>query len=132
METITVNLVAGWLGMLCGIVSGAGAGLFFYRDEWLGGYDSWRRRLVRLGHISFFGLAFVNVLFAFSAPPLRLSGLTLTLGSYALIVAAVTMPLCCYLSAWRQPLRHLFPIPVVAAATGILVALIGCWRGLKP
>ena len=85
---------------------------------------------MRLGHISFFGLAFVNILFAFSAPALRLSGLTLPVGSYALIVAAATMPLCCYLSAWRKPLRHLFPIPVVAAATGIIAVLSGSL--LKP
>ena len=118
--------------MLCGILSGAAAGLLFYRDEWLGGYDSWRRRLVRLGHISFFGLAFLNIFFALSAPVLKLSGRMLVLGSYSLIVAAATMPVCCYLSAWRKPLRHLFPIPVVAATIGILAVLIGWWAGLKP
>ena len=118
--------------MLGGILSGASAGLLFYRDDWLGGYDSWRRRLVRLGHISFFGLALVNVAFAVSAPALKVSGLTLAVGSYALIVAAATMPVCCYLSAWRKPLRHLFPVPVIAAAVGILAVLIGWWRGLRP
>lgn len=50
---IPLNLVGGWLGMLAGVLSGALVGLFFYRDDWMGGYDSWRRRLTRLGHISF-------------------------------------------------------------------------------
>ena len=35
-----------------GVVSGATIGLFFHREAFLGGYDTWRRRLVRLGHPS--------------------------------------------------------------------------------
>jgi len=34
------------------------------------------------------------------------------------------MPACCFLSAWRKPLRHLFPIPVVSVLLGILLLLI--------
>jgi len=55
------NLLAGWIATLAGIVSGAVMGLFFLREEWLGGYSSHPRRLLRLGHISFFGLGFTNV-----------------------------------------------------------------------
>ena len=131
MEATTANVVAGWVGVLCGILSGAGSGLRFYRDEWLGGYDSWRRRLVRLGHISFFGLGFLNLNFAYSAAALKLGGLWLPVASCSLIVAAATMPVCCYLSAWRRPLRHLFPIPVTAAGAGVLALLIGWWLGPK-
>jgi len=43
-------------------------------------------------------------------------------------VAAITMPISCFLTAWRVPLRHLFPIPVGAATVGILAVLIGWWR----
>src|SRR4051812_205671 len=50
-----LNIAAAWIGILCGVLGGAVVGLFFHRDEWLGGYGSWRRRLARLGHISFFG-----------------------------------------------------------------------------
>ena len=32
----------------------------------MGGYGSFRRRLARLGHISFFGLGFLNLLLAFT------------------------------------------------------------------
>lgn len=59
--------------MLAGALSGAIVGLFFYRDEWMGGYNSWRRRLTRLGHISFFGLGFLNLIFAATAVQLSLS-----------------------------------------------------------
>jgi len=56
MDIASVNLTAGWLGILAGVVSGCAIGLFFHRADWLGGYASFRRRMTRLGHISFFGL----------------------------------------------------------------------------
>ena len=57
------NLVVGWAGMLGGVLTGAAIGLFFEREEWMGGYASFPRRLARLGHIAFFGLGFLNILF---------------------------------------------------------------------
>jgi hypothetical protein len=114
--------------MLAGLLSGAVAGLLFHRDDWMGGYNSYRRRLVRLGHISFFGLGFVNLFFAITAPMLGLHGTSLKAASISFIAALITMPLCCFLSAWRKPLRHLFPIPVTAAFVGISITLLGRMR----
>jgi len=118
----SANWVAGWVGMVGGMVSGAVIGLFFHREAWLGGYQSFRRRLVRLGHISFFGLAFINLLYA-----LGVSATVTPMGqvaSTALIIGAVTMPICCFLAAWRKPLRHLFPIPVISLITGASITLM--------
>ena len=58
-----INLLSAWIGVLAGFVSGALIGLKFHREDWLGGYTSHRRRMLRLGHISFFGLAVINVMF---------------------------------------------------------------------
>lgn len=124
----TVNLIGGWLGMLAGVLSGAIVGLFFHRDDWMGGYGSYRRRLTRLAHISFFGLGFLNLLFAATSMQLALRGASLAIASWALVAGAVTMPVCCFLSAWRKPFRHLFPIPVLAVTAGILAILIGGWK----
>jgi len=125
---LMMNLVGGWLGMLAGVLTGAIVGLLFHREDWMGGYASHRRRLTRLGHISFFGLGFLNLIFAVTAGPMNLHGRSLSIASLSLIVAAITMPICCFLTAWRKPLRHLFPIPVLAAATGIIAVLVGWWR----
>jgi len=124
----TVNLIGGWLGMLGGVLSGAVVGLFFYREEWMGGYGSYRRRLTRLGHISFFGLGFLNLIFAVTSAQMFLKGSYLAVASWALIIGAASMPVCCFLSAWRQPLRHLFPVPVFAVMTGVLSILVGWWN----
>ena len=124
----TINLIAGWLGMLAGVLSGAVVGLFFHRDDWMGGYGSYRRRLMRLGHIAFFGLGFLNLMFAATSAQLYLRASYAALASGALVVGAIAMPVCCFLSAWRKPLRHLFPVPVLAVTTGILSILAGWWK----
>lgn len=123
----TINLIGGWLGMLAGVLSGALLGLFFHRDNWMGGYGSYRRRLMRLGHIAFFGLGFLNLIFAATVVQLSLHGRYLQTASWGLVVGAATMPVCCFLTAWRKPLRHLFPIPVLSVTTGIVAVLIGWW-----
>ncbi len=61
-----INLTAAWLGILAGLLTGTAIGLFFHDETWMGGYGSWRRRMIRLGHISFFGTAFLNLAFVFS------------------------------------------------------------------
>lgn len=114
-----------WAGMLLGVLSGAVIGLFFHCEDWMGGYGSYRRRLARLGHISFFGLALVNAVFALTQhlTPLEPAFARVALGAFA--TGAATMPLVCFLSAWRQPWRHLFFIPVGSVLAGIVCVLIG-------
>ena len=126
MNAITrAMLVAGWGGMLGGAVSGAALGLFFHGENWMGGYASFRRRLARLGHISFFGIGFLNLLFAFTNQLVALPDRAASLAAGALIVAAVAMPTCCFLAAWRPSFRHLFALPVVGVFTGIVATLVG-------
>ncbi len=113
------NLIAVWIGFALGVLSGAAIGLFFHKASWLGGYDSWSRRLVRLGHIAFFGLAFVNLAFVVTASRLP-DDTNLTAASILLIVGAATMPTVCFLAAWKKPMRHLFVVPVVSLAIGCI------------
>ena len=126
MNTITrAMLVTGWSGMLGGVVSGAALGLFFHKETWMGGYASFRRRLARLGHISFFGLGFLNLLFAFTHQLVAMPDRSASVAAGALIVAAVAMPTCCFLAAWRPTFRHLFAVPVAGVFTGIVATLVG-------
>ena len=124
---LRLSLFAGWVGMLAGVVSGAVIGLFFHRETWLGGYQSHPRRLLRLGHISFFGLGMLNVLFALTIHAVPNFGPTVLWASRLLVIGAVTMPLVCFLTAWRKPMRHLFPIPVVSIG-GAVILLLFNWR----
>ena len=108
-----------------GAVSGAFMGLFFHRDEWAGGYASFPRRMMRLGHIAFFGLGFLNLMFALTIQVILLPDSYLSIASSGFIVGALTMPLCCFLSAWYKPFRHLFPIPVLGVMAGVVPIFLG-------
>ncbi len=116
------HLMAGWWGVTLGVLSGAAMGLLFHREEWLGGYGSWSRRMVRLGHISFFGLAFLNFMFALTVRDTLLHGVAVQCASTLFLAGAITMPLVCFLAAWRKPLRHLFPVPVLCIS-GAMICL---------
>ena len=113
-----LNFYAAWIGIFLGLCAGAVEGLFFHDDEWRGGYSSWRRRMVRLGHISFFGIGFINLAYALSVDYL-VSSCPYRGPSWLLILGAVTMPLVCYLSAWRKIFRHLFFIPAGSVILGV-------------
>lgn len=119
----STNLMAAWLGIIAGLGSGVVMGLLFHNDNWLGGYPSWTRRLVRLAHISFFGLAFINLAYAFSVRFLIMTQPNPWPGTL-LIVGAISMPVVCYLAAWRKPLRHLFPIPILSLLAGVGIFII--------
>ena len=125
MEIASLNLLTGWLGMLGGVISGAIIGLFFHQEGWMGGYSSFRRRMTRLGHISFWGLGFINIMFALSVREVELPIINAQVASVGFILGLVTMPLCCFLTAWHESFRHLFPVPVICVLVGVVSLLIG-------
>ena len=112
-----INITAAWIGFALGCVSGAIPGLFFHKSEWLGGYMSWPRRLIRLAHISFFGLGFLNLGSGLTSNMLSIDS---PIASILMIIGAVMMPTVCYACAIRPALRHLFFIP----AGSVLIAII--------
>jgi hypothetical protein len=121
-----MNFVVAWIAIAIGLLTGTVLGLFFHEESWLGGYASWRRRLVRLGHISFFGTGFLNLAFVLSVrhldlwppPPIAASGFAL---------GALAMPIICFLSAWRAPFRRFFFIPVGSL---IVASADFLWQGI--
>jgi hypothetical protein len=123
-----VNLYAAWIGILLGFVSGTVQGLFFHDPNWLGGYDSWTRRMLRLGHISFFGLAFIALAFVFSVFYLKLTGKNVVRSSWLFLLGQITMPIVCYLSAFHDELRYLFAIPVLSLIGGAVVFIYASLR----
>ena len=118
----TINLYAAWIGILLGFLAGVVEGIFFHNDDWRGGYSAWPRRLTRLAHISFFGIAFINLAYAISV---RFLGLVEPnpWPSRLFLLGAMTMPLVCYLSAFRKGFRHLFVIPAGSLFAGVIIFL---------
>src|ERR1043166_7910388 len=124
------NWYFGWGLILTAFVTGAILGLFFYRDDFLGGYASFRRRIVRLGHIALAALGMINVLFSLSllnsAIRYSESHPQTRIASLGWIIGGITMPAVCFLTSWRVSFRHLFFIPVSAPVTAVIEPL---WIG---
>ena len=112
------NLILAWLWILLGFVAGMALGLFFHGENWLGGYGSFKRRMYRLGHISFFGLGVVNLLFCLTAQTFSLAGQLVSIASWAFIAGAITMPVCCVVMAHFPKAHLIFAVPVISLIAG--------------
>jgi hypothetical protein len=119
-----LNWHFGWWLTLSGFVTGAWMGMYFHRENFLGGYNSFRRRIVRLGHIAQAALGMLNVLFALS--PLPAQG-TWQGGwaSVCFIIGGVAMPTVCFLTGWKQQFRALFFIPVLSLMLAVIFTILG-------
>ena len=111
------NLVVAWVWILLGFLFGSVSGLKFQEEKWLGGYASFKRRLYRLGHVSFFGLAIINLLFYFTIHLLPQVSVGATVASWGFIFGAIGMPACCIATASNPNLRVLFIWPIVSLLT---------------
>ena len=118
-----INWYFGWSLILTAFLTGAILGLFFYREGFLGGYASFRRRILRLGHIALAALGMINVLYGLS-PMTAEDSLPNRIASLGFIVGGVTMPAVCFLPSWRAGFRHFFFIPVSALVIAVLQTLL--------
>jgi hypothetical protein len=115
------NWIFGWGMILSAFVAGAVLGLFFYRENFLGGYSSFSRRIVRLGHISLAAIGMLNVLYGLTPAAAAMPHLA----GIGLILGGITMPAVCLLTGWRAGFRHLFFIPVTCLVVGVGSILYG-------
>jgi hypothetical protein len=84
--------------------------------------------LYRLGHISFFGLGLVNLMFYFTTRLPSLAGASLAVASWGFVIGAISMPVCCVIMAHQPKLRLLFLIPVLSLIAGGLSTV---WEIIK-
>lgn len=127
-SVVVFNLHLAWVWILLGFISGAIMGSFFHRENWLGGYGSLPRRMYRLGHISFFGLSIINLMFFVTARELALGGTEIVWASRGFAAGAITMPVCCALMAHMPRARLLFAVPVVSLLGACVLTLVALAR----
>ena len=118
-----------WIWILLGLLSGVWMGLRFHDDRWLGGYGTWSRRMVRLGHVSFFGTG--GLCLGCAAAEGSLMGAEVA-AAVAFVAGALTMPVVCFLAAWHRPMRHLFFIPVLSLLAGAALMVVGGMLAVSP
>ena len=114
MHAPEINLLFAWIWVLAGFASGLVMGLFFDRENWLGGYTALRRRLFRLAHISFFGLGAINLMYYFTARYALAPSPLQCLAAWGFVLGGVTMPLVCLIMARWSKAKMLFAVPVMS------------------
>lgn len=117
----------GWSLISAGIVAGAIIGLLAQRDDWLGGYSSRPRRLLRLGHIALVALGGLNVFWPLTEAAREASPLAPVV-AVAFAAGGLTMgPVCFLAAAWWQS-RILFVIPSASLLAG---AMLAAWESFQ-
>lgn len=129
MKIAALNLAFAWVWILLGFVSGMMLGMFFHGENWLGGYASFKRRMYRLGHISFFGLGTVNLLFWLTVQNIYAPKPLADVAAWAFIIGGVTMPLCCAVMAHFPKAQMVFSVPVLCLIAGGVLTLILVYTG---
>jgi hypothetical protein len=122
-----MNEAYGWISIAAGLLFGLALGPGADRETWLGGYGSRTRRLLRLSHVSFFGLGFINVLFERAA--LSVVAPVAPASRVALMAGSAGVSLACLAAAFVRPMKWALPpfallvfAAVLAAAAGQLLA----------
>lgn len=116
-----MSVAIGWWLIASGFVTGAVFGLLAQREDWLGGYASRRRRLVRLGHIALIALGALNVVWPLTATASRPSHLTSVITN-AFVIGGLTMGPTCFLTALSWRCRAAFIVPSTALIVGAVLA----------
>ena len=114
------TVTAGWIWMISGIVLGMLIGLRAESTEWAGGYDSLRRRAMRLAHISAIALPLLAILYGSHIDSLILATGWKMIGAFLMMGGMMLMPIVCLATSVVNPAKYLFPLP----ATSILAALV--------
>ena len=124
MPTHPINWFGGWLLILSGFLSGSLLGLSFHREDFLGGYTSFRRRIIRLGHIALVALGGINVLYGVSPLPQPERWQCLA-ASMCFLAGGVAMPAVCFLTGWREWFRRFFFVPVAMLVSAVVFVVLG-------
>jgi len=122
---IVNNELTGWISVLTGLAAGLYMGAKFRRENWLGGYSAFPRRMVRLAHVALVALGILNIQFAQSLPRLHMGTTAAQAASLAFIGAAAFMPACCLWVAVRRHPFEIFAAPVLCLATGLILTIGG-------
>ena len=120
-----INIRFGWCWLFIGIICAMCMGLYAFSPQWLGGYASLSRRLLRLGHVASMALPLTNILYGLCIPLTNIPRILKQTGSYSMIIAAIAMPTVCLLCTFNSFFQCLFFIPALSFVYAIFVIALG-------
>ena len=124
------NRVVGWASMVAGAGTGLLMGLWSFDGpvpvpDWIGDYEATARRLIRLGHIAFFGLGILNLLLARELPRLALTDRLARAAARSMNFGNIFLPVTLFAAAAYSPLKYLLPFPAVSVFIALCIMAYG-------
>ena len=129
------NRVLGWTSLAAGVGVGLVMGLWSFDGPlqppaWIGEYTDTSRRLVRLGHIAFLGLGFIDILIERELARSSLGRAGRAIASWSMVIGNVLLPIALFGAAAYRPLKYFMAIPATSVFLALVLAAYGA-RGAR-
>ena len=123
---VAANLAVGWSSLAAGALTGLVLGIWSFGGpvpvpEWIGDYDALSRRLLRLGHIAFFGLGILNIMLARHLGRSRSVSYPMPLALAAMNFGNVFLPITLIGASVFEPAKYLMSLPALAVSLALVV-----------
>ncbi len=127
-----LNRVVAWLSLAAGAGTGLIMGLWSFdgpvaAPAWIGNYGATPWRLLRLGHIAFFGLGILNLLLVQNLPTFSMGQRATRAVLGCMNFGNVFLPLTLIGAAAFHPLKYLMPFPALSVFVALCLAAGGAW-----
>lgn len=120
------NLAVGWSSIAIGAVTGLILSLWSFNGpvpvpEGIGAYVDLSRRLMRLGHIAFFGLGILNIMLARHVASCRLEPAIARLALASMNLGNILLPPILIAASFFTPLKYAASLPAMAVAIALTI-----------
>lgn len=128
--------LVGFTSLALGALSGMLMGLWSFDGPVpvpgvLGEYASTSRRLVRLGHIAFFGVGILNILTARELAGFGANQKIVRLIAHTMNVGNVLMPTGLIAAGLYAPLKYLLPLPTTSVSVALCLTAYCAWFAIR-
>ena len=123
---VAVNFAVGWTSLAVGALTGLVLGIWSFGGpvpvpEWIGEYDTLSRRLLRLGHIAFFGLGILNIMLARHLGRSRSVSYPKVLALTSMNFGNVFLPITLIGASIFEPVKYLMSLPALAVSLALVI-----------
>lgn len=127
------NLALGWASLAAGALTGLVLGLWSFDGPVsvpaaIGEYGDLSRRLLRLGHIAFFGLGMLNIMLARHLAHAEMQRGRAVLALRSMNFGNLFLPLTLIVAAFVPVAKYLTCLPALAVTLALLIGALAAFR----
>lgn len=127
LPDISVNIAVAWTSLAVGAITGMVMGLWSFNGPapvpaMIGEYGDLPRRLLRLGHIAFFGLGLLNILMSRQLAAARQHRAGDLLALRLMNFGNIVLPPSLMAAAFFEPVKYVASLPATAITAALCIA----------